>query len=291
MSDAFDNCTSVTPQCPVEATTYGYTPNLAGNVILLAVFAACNIAQVFFCGWYRLWSFGICVSIGCLLEWVGYIGRVMMHNNPWDDVGFKIQIVCLIIAPSFLAAGIYLTLKHIIMALGPGYSRLQPKWYTWIFISCDALSIVIQAVGGGIAASSDGSAADTGANIMVAGIAIQVATMAVCVLLAIDFAWAVFRSTKSSGASSDGVSFEKAHEYYSTTKGFYYYLICTSFAFLFIFIRCIYRLPEMAGGWGNPLMQNEKEFLILDGAMIALACILMSIAHPGMFFPDMRTKK
>jgi hypothetical protein len=25
-------------------------------------------------------------------------------------------------------------------------------------------------------------------------------------------------------------------------------------------------LPEMAGGWGNPLMQDETEFLILDGA-------------------------
>lgn len=101
----------------------------------------------------------------------------MMNSNPWDDVGYKIQIVCLILAPSFLAAGIYLTLKHIIMHLGPEYSRLRPKYYTWIFISCDALSIVIQAVGGGIAASSDGSGADTGGDIMVVGIAIQVATM------------------------------------------------------------------------------------------------------------------
>lgn len=24
-------------------------------------------------------------------------------------------------------------------------------------------------------------------------------------------------------------------------------------------------LPEMAGGWGNPLMQKENEFLVLDG--------------------------
>lgn len=44
----------------------------------------------------------------------------------------------------------------------------------------------------------------------------------------------------------------------------------------------------MAGGWGNPVMRNEKDFLILDGAMIALASILMTIAHPGPFFPAMR---
>lgn len=29
-------------------------------------------------------------------------------------------------------------------------------------------------------------------------------------------------------------------------------------------------IPEMAGGWGNPLMQNEMEFLVLDGMYVAL---------------------
>lgn len=46
----------------------------------------------------------------------------------------------------------------------------------------------------------------------------------------------------------------------------------------------------MAGGWGNELMQNEPEFLVLDGAMIALASILMTVAYPGIFFPEMRQK-
>jgi hypothetical protein len=32
-------------------------------------------------------------------------------------------------------------------------------------------------------------------------------------------------------------------------------------------------------------MKNEAEFMVLDGAMIALACILMTVAHPGIFFP------
>jgi hypothetical protein len=36
-------------------------------------------------------------------------------------------------------------------------------------------------------------------------------------------------------------------------------------AYTTVLIRCIYRLPEMAGGWGNALMRNEKEFLLLDG--------------------------
>ena len=78
---ALENCTHVTPECPVEGTTYGYTPNLAANIILLAVFAICNVAQSFLGAWYRLWSFGIVVSMGCLCEWIGYVGRVSITSN------------------------------------------------------------------------------------------------------------------------------------------------------------------------------------------------------------------
>lgn len=31
------------------------------------------------------------------------------------------------------------------------------------------------------------------------------------------------------------------------------------------FTDVICSIPEMAGGWGNPLMQKEDEFLVLDG--------------------------
>lgn len=61
----------------------------------------------------------------------------------------------------------------------------------------------------------------------------------------------------------------------------------------------------MAGGWGNPLMQKEDEFLVLDGMyvsskllfqtyntnpnrMIALAVIFFTIFHPGFFLRTIR---
>lgn len=30
----------------------------------------------------------------------------------------------------------------------------------------------------------------------------------------------------------------------------------------------LFSLPEMLGGWGNPLMRNETEFMILDGTYV-----------------------
>lgn len=48
-----------------------------------------------------------------------------------------------------------------------------------------------------------------------------------------------------------------------------------------------FSVPELVGGWGNPRMKKEAEFMVLDGMMIALASILMTVAHPGIFFPEM----
>ena len=38
-------------------------------------------------------------------------------------------------------------------------------------------------------------------------------------------------------------------------------------------------------------MRRENEFLVLDGAMIAIACVLLTIAHPGLYFPKMAGKR
>jgi len=53
----------------------------------------------------------------------------------------------------FFAAAIYLTLGRIVVVYGEDCSRLRPGTYTIIFLGCDVVSLVVQAVGGGIAAS------------------------------------------------------------------------------------------------------------------------------------------
>jgi hypothetical protein len=228
-------CTEISVECPVEATIYGYTPNLAGNTILLVFFALCCILQVIIGIRTRIRAFTAVVATACLLEAVGYGARLLMYQNPWSDSGFKIQLVFLILAPSFLAAGVYLTLKHLVLYIGQENSRLPPSLYTWIFIGCDALSIVIQAIGGGIAASTTGHLLDTGNSLMIAGIAIQVVTMSFCALLAVDFALSVFRSSTSRGSRKSAGTEKAARRY------FHFYLISSAMAFTTILIRCIYR--------------------------------------------------
>ncbi|KAI5456526.1 putative RTA1 domain protein [Mariannaea sp. PMI_226] len=277
-----NNCTQVSAACPVELTTYGYYPALGPNAALLTVFAILLCAQITLTILTKIYSYSIVVAVGCFVEMLGYVGRVMMHSNPWNRLGMRMQIVCLIIAPSFAAAGIYLTLKHTILHYGKQYSRLRPKLYTWIFIGCDIGSILLQAGGGGIAASANSpDKVDIGNNVIIAGIAFQVVTMAICGALAVDFLLRRFRRKQQ---PKDNNNF-CMHSSRATTM----FQVAVCFAYVAILIRSIYRIPEMVGGWGNPMMRNEKDFLLLDGLMIALASIALTVFHPGFFFPAMKT--
>lgn len=99
MSDPYDDCTKVTDFCVVEETIYGYYPNLGANVFFLVIFAICGIVQLYQGFRWRTRSFLIAMGLGCLTECIGYVGRILLHDNPWSDVGFEMQICCIIIAP------------------------------------------------------------------------------------------------------------------------------------------------------------------------------------------------
>jgi hypothetical protein len=52
-----------------------------------------------------------------------------------------------------------------------------------------------------------------------------------------------------------------------------------------IYVRCVYRIPELTGGWRSELMREETEFIILEGAMIVLSVLVLTVFHPGYCFP------
>ena len=200
------------------------------------------------------------------------------------------------IAPSFLAAGVYLTLKHTVIFCGPEHSRLKPGRYPWIFIGCDLGSIVIQAIGGGVAAgaSTSGNASktllDAGDALIIAGIAFQVGTMVVCGGLALDFYLRRRKALRSIRETTVGRVSDPERYEAGTRKSRQFQLVCIAMtiAYVTILVRCIYRIHEMAGGWGNPRMRDETLFLILDGMMVAIAALALTLAHPGCMFAPMR---
>lgn len=199
MSDStFDpeQCTLAT--CSVKE--YGqiqYVPTLPGNAAYLGIFSVLLIAQSYLGIRHKTWGVFLCILAGMILEVVGYAGRIMLHNNIFDMNNFIIYLIGLTIGPAFVTAGIYLCLSRIITIYSVGLSVLKPKWITLIFVGCDIVSLVLQAAGGAITSTADDAKGNQmGIDIMIAGLASQVASLLIFTVICAHFAWRVYKNAQ-----------------------------------------------------------------------------------------------
>ncbi|KAG9772072.1 hypothetical protein KCU88_g6220, partial [Aureobasidium melanogenum] len=207
-----------------------------------------------------------------------------MRGNPFADSGFITQICCLIIAPAFNSAAIYLTLKHVTLCFGPEFSLLKPRFYTYIFIFADLVSLVLQAIGGALASTADTQdQQDLGDNLMMAGISWQVVSL---FFFALSVAFYIFRRWRA--LARHPLSAEASATLRDTK--FRLFALGVFTAWITIFIRCVYRIIEMAGGWRNSIMRNETDFIVLEGVMLVLATFMQTFFHPGYCFPRLSSR-
>ncbi|KAG8970775.1 hypothetical protein FRC05_011726 [Tulasnella sp. 425] len=210
------------------------------------------------------------------------------------------NICCTIIAPSFMTAAMFIIVGRIISLVGTEYSRLRPRTYSILFISADFVALVVQAVGGATASSANGnSGAETGANIMVAGIIVQMAAITIYCIIQGDYLWRVLtdRPVRPPGtpggvtpqSDMEGVSNTVTLEKEAVsgrarlTPNIKNMLIGLGIATVFIYIRSIYRTIELLGGWNGAIFVNEKLFNALDGMPIFVAMFVLNVFHPGRF--------
>ena len=226
------------------------------------------------------WGYMAGMLGGLVLEILGYIGRVLAHNDDFSSTPFYLYIVCLTIGPAFLSASIYLCLARIVVVYGPHLSRFAPKTYTYIFIGCDFLSLLLQAAGGGMAASFDGgsTAGKAGIDIMIAGLAWQVLSLAVFMALCADYALRIVRHR------------DQKDSYYASLRSsfaFRGFLVALGVATTAIFVRSIFRVAELQQGFKSPLANNEVTFMILEATMITIAVLALTLFHPTIVFGEL----
>jgi hypothetical protein len=202
-----------------------------------------------------------------------------------NQIPFLIQIICLTIAPAVLAAGVYLCLSRIVLTFGQDNSRINARAYPIIFVSCDIISLVLQAGGGGYASVKTHSHEDpkSGNNIMIAGLSVQVFTLLVFMLLALDFANCTTHRIRQMGAYD---ALDRQHANLRKSWQFKGFLVALSLSTLCIFTRCVYRVAELSNGWDGYLMKKQNYFLGLEGAVVLVAVFLLNIFHPGFCFSE-----
>ncbi|KAI0179022.1 RTA1-domain-containing protein [Hypoxylon sp. FL1284] len=248
---------------------YSYRPNLTAGVVFCVLFLITFLWHGFRIFRYRRWTSAL-LTVGALTELIGWIGRTWSARCPYNSNAFMIQIVTLIIGPVFYTAALYVLLGNLIIILGRNYSLLSAKMYTIIFVTCDVISLIIQAVGGAMASMASGDHKDTkpGTNIMVGGVIFQLVAMTIFALLSMDF---VRRSTK-----------------FGLPKGYGKILFALFISLAAIYARSIFRAVELIGGWTGYLMVHEVYFIALDGALMVLAGAIFLPFDPASTIPKAR---
>lgn len=160
-----------------------------------------------------------------------------MNPNPWNSAAFQLQICCIIIAPTFICAAIYLTLKHVALALNPSLSRFHPRWYPRVFLPADLSCLIIQAIGGGVAAAAkrdQPGVAQSGNRTIIAGVVLQVIVLLGFGVMGTDYYLRVRKYIHSSEVDP------AALRVWTDTK-FRRFTVAVIGAYCSILIRCIYR--------------------------------------------------
>lgn len=257
----------------------------------------------------RFWWFNISFFCGSALEFAGFVGRTLSCIDLTIKDYFLLQIITLTIAPAFIMGGIYYQLAQMIVVYGKEYALFKPMMYSYFFIGCDVLSIVLQAIGGALASIADDNQGTwEGTYVMIAGLACQVVSMSIFLSLLIHFLMKIYSkhsqrediSNISASLFCSNLFNTKSARAYRLTKLepfynkrfnslrsrelFIYLPLATLCGTICIYIRCIYRLVELSFGFNGYIITHEIFLFVLDALFIAIALLVFTVFHSYFVF-------
>ncbi|GJE86182.1 RTA1 domain-containing protein [Phanerochaete sordida] len=273
-----------------DSSPYHYVPTEYVAIIFIVLFGITTASWFVTALWYRLWFLLPTAFLAGAGEVLGWAGRLWSNRNINNQNAFMTQITCTIIAPTPFLAAIFILFAALSTRLGPSYGRLTPVWYSRIFLTCDIIALAIQGTGGGIASSAaddDSKTQNLGSHVMLAGIIFQLIALGIFMLLAAEYFWRFlkdrpYRSTPNN--NSVATLYLRRH----WTMRLKLFSAATAFSTLTLFIRAIYRVIELAGGWNGRIIGTQVYFNVLDGAMVVLAMYSLTFFNPAWFLYSQR---
>lgn len=306
----YDNCDDLSDRCNVEFTVLGSPISMALTIVFAALFILLLLIQFWQGIRGKVWSYTIWLSLGTILEIIGYGGRAILSKNPWILNAYIIQFLALLLAPTLVAAAISVTFKHLVIWYGAKWSLLRPTLYPWVFVGTDFISIFVQIVGGGIIAintssEGEGPPRELGEGLVIGGVVFQVANMVCCAGLMLiysrrrsvalrnmagDTAAEPSLPAYTSGFQGRGkIPMSRIEATYAEARKTRFFIYALGVAYIAIIIRCIYRVFETLPATSRDVTRNQTLFYALDSAMIVLATGVITILHPTICFPFLGT--
>ncbi|KAK8239599.1 RTA1 like protein-domain-containing protein [Phyllosticta capitalensis] len=250
---------------------YKYEPSKPAAVIFVVLFglsSALHIAQMLKTRTWYMTAF----IFGALFEVFTYVFRAInTFEDPgyWSKPPYIIQAVLSLVAPSLLAASIYMILGRVILLTdGEHLSLIRKRWLTKFFVIGDVFAFLIQCLGAAMLASAESkSKQQTGENIIIIGLAVQLAFFGFFIIVAAIFHMRMNKSPTDASCRPE--------------IRWRYYLLALYAASSFILVRCLFRLIEYIQGEDGYLLTHEVFLYIFDALLMFFVCAWFNWWHPS----------
>lgn len=221
----------------------------------------------------------IILAVGAGLETAGNALRIYGNKNSHSIHPYIAMQCIVVVTPAFFAAIHFSILGKVLTLFGRNFSTVSPKLIVPFFVSLDVASLVVQGTGSGIAAVNeiDGRDPDGAANVVVAGLAVQLFGYIVFDTLAILFASKVFSE-----------QWQQKHERPPAdlwTRKMKVGIVMAFVSALLVLLRSCFRTGEMSDGWIGPIAQKEWYYYVFDATPVTLAVLILAIWHPSQYLP------
>ncbi|EXJ80511.1 hypothetical protein A1O1_08656 [Capronia coronata CBS 617.96] len=262
---------------------YNYPPSFAAAVVFSVIYGlamATNLVQIVR---HRAWFWWV-MNFAVAMELVGYITRAISVKDLGSRNVFIVQLVMVLVAPAVMAAACYMSFGRVVMWVIPReYQSAKTLWVparrvTPIFAGCDVLSFFIQVAGGSMIASGNTHAKiNTGRDVVLVGLALQLATFGFFVVTALRLMFMLKTKLLNVALPRD--------------RNWPLFLFMVNVANVLILIRTTLRLIEYALGDTNYLLDHEWFFYVFDSVLMFLVVLVFIVFHPGHYLPYLGFKR
>ncbi|KAL2759076.1 hypothetical protein ACRALDRAFT_1080642 [Sodiomyces alcalophilus JCM 7366] len=257
--------------CPVSGGFFAYRPSQPGNAVLLGMFALLVPITVVFGHRFKTPLFASVLTTGLVLEVLGFVGRILLFRNVADKSYFALSLLGTVLGPTFIAVSLFLVLPHAVSLYGPRATSIRPKYIGLGFACLALIAGILEIIGAVLAAFAIIRAAGS-TGILAAGLGVQAGTL---VLFICTHLWLAI----SLGGEREKL--DPKHARVCRSSRLKRFLLAIQVVTILLLGHTIYRIIETASGMGGLLFQHETAFMLINGVVPLLACIILTAFPPG----------
>jgi RTA1 like protein len=263
---------------PDPDALYLYCPSFGAAVTFSCLFGLVTIAHIIQAVLYKK-PFTWVLIMGSLWEFGGYVSRSLSVADQKNVAIGTTQSLLILLSPLWINAFVYMLLGRMVQFFldDRRVYRIKAKNFTWIFVSLDIATFVVQAIGGLEANSKDVATAKTGLHVYMGGIGFQETVIIAFTCMAYRFQRKLAQQERQYSEAGQGISMTEFRSPQQARK--LLYLVYTALGL--ITLRIIFRLIEYSQGFTSALVKHEWFPYVFDAAPMLIAILTFNILHPG----------